>query len=175
ALLEIEDRDFEGRHRLRPFDAGLVVERLDDGGDQTRHAHSIGAAMDRPFDTIGAGHHCLHRFGIFGPEIEDLADLDATGMQALLRWNVSLESQPIVNVLGRGIRALHRPKCGRQCASESIASSGMGRSSTSLLQKTPDSPVSARMMNSCERSPPMGPVSAAIGMALRPIRAKVRR
>src|SRR5580700_11340544 len=29
ALLEIEDGDLEGRHRLRPFDPGIVVERLD--------------------------------------------------------------------------------------------------------------------------------------------------
>jgi hypothetical protein len=36
-------------------------------------------------------------------------------------------------------------------------------------------PVSARMMNSWERSPPMGPVSAAMGIARSPRRWKVRR
>src|SRR6266567_2224198 len=43
----------------------------------------------------------------------------------------------------------------------------MGRSSTSLLQKTPDSPVSARMMNSCERSPPMGDEHLVVGNSCR--------
>ncbi len=45
----------------------------------------------------------------------------------------------------------------------------------SLLQKTPLSPVSASTMNSWLRSPPIGPVSARIGIAFSPIRAKVRR
>ena len=45
----------------------------------------------------------------------------------------------------------------------------------SLSQKTALSPVSARMMNSWLRSPPIGPVSAAIGIAFSPMRAKVRR
>ena len=54
ALLEIEDRDLERRHRLRPFDAGLVVERLDDRADQARHADAVGAAVDRTLDAVRA-------------------------------------------------------------------------------------------------------------------------
>ena len=47
ALLEVEDRDPERRHRLRPLDAGLVVEGLDDGADEPRHPDAVGAAVDR--------------------------------------------------------------------------------------------------------------------------------
>ena len=47
ALLEIEDRDLERRHRLRPADAGLVVECLDDGGDQPGRADAVRAHMHR--------------------------------------------------------------------------------------------------------------------------------
>ena len=50
-----------------------------------------------------------------------------------------------------------------------------GMVTSALSQKTPLSPVSARTMNSWLRSPPIGPVSACMGMAFRPIRAKVRR
>src|SRR5579859_4416165 len=46
ALLEIDQADTEGGDRLRPFDAGLVVMRLDQRADQTRHANAIGAHLD---------------------------------------------------------------------------------------------------------------------------------
>src|SRR5262249_6684352 len=51
---------------------------------------------------------------IFGPEIEDLANLDATGMKALIRRNVSLEAQLVVNGLGRGIKTRPRADVRRQ-------------------------------------------------------------
>ena len=52
---------------------------------------------------------------------------------------------------------------------------GAGISTKALSQNTALSPVSARTMNSCERSPPIGPVSARIGTALSPMRLNVFR
>ena len=114
ALLEVKQRDLERRYRFRPFDARLVVERLDDGTDQTRGADAIGASVDRPFDAVGARHDGFHRFGIFSAEIEDLANLDAAGAQALLRRDITLETHCIVHVLGRGIEAGPRPNVRHQ-------------------------------------------------------------
>ena len=42
-----------------------------------------------------------------------------------------------------------------------------------ILAKNPSEITLEIIMNSCERSPPMGPVSAAIGIALRPNLANV--
>ena len=39
--------------------------------------------MDRDLGAVGARHQRLHRIGIFGAEIEDLADLDAPGVHPL--------------------------------------------------------------------------------------------
>ena len=63
----------------------------------------VGAAVDRPLDPVGAGHHRLHRLGILGAEIEDLPDLDAARVQPLVRRNLALEARGVVHVLGRGI------------------------------------------------------------------------
>ena len=46
---------------------------------------------------------------------------------------------------------------------------------TAAWQNTPDSPVSAKMANSWLKSPPIGPVSARIGIAFNPIREKIRK
>ena len=48
-------------------------------------------------------------------------------------------------------------------------------STSALSQNTALSPVSASTMNSWLRSPPIGPVSARIGTALRPMRLNVFR
>src|SRR4029450_181235 len=40
ARLDVDEADFERRHGLRPDDAGRVVRRLDDGGDQPRHSYA---------------------------------------------------------------------------------------------------------------------------------------
>ena len=44
-----------------------------------------------------------------------------------------------------------------------------------VAEINPLSPVSARMMNSWLMSPPIGPVSASIGIAVSPMRANVFR
>ena len=59
--------------------------------------------MDRHVDAIGAGDQRLHRIGIFGAEIEDLADLDAARIDALVGRHFALVTLGIVDVLGRGI------------------------------------------------------------------------
>ena len=108
AELQIDDADPERRHRLRPYDAGIVVTGLDDGADQARDADAIGAALDRPLDAIRPGDQRLHRLGIFVAEIEDLADLDAAGVDPLApRGTSRVEAGGIVDILGRGIERVH--------------------------------------------------------------------
>src|SRR5437868_5337271 len=99
ALLQVQDHGGERRDGFRPFDAGIVVAGLDDGADQTRDADAVGAAMDRHVDAIGAGDQRLHRVGIFGAEIEDLADLDAARIDALVGRHFALVTRSIVDVL----------------------------------------------------------------------------
>src|SRR5215472_8297004 len=114
ALLEIEKRDFEWGDRLRPFDAGIVVERFDDAADQTRDSDAVGPAVNWALDSIRARHDRLHRFGILGAEIENLPDLDAAGVQTLPGGDLALEAGVIVHVLGRGIEAGPRADKRRQ-------------------------------------------------------------
>ncbi len=64
---------------------------------------------------------------------------------------------------------------GVRSAKKSRSAGGTGFRSMSASQNTSLSPVEARMMNSWLRSPPMGPVSARMGIAVSPRRAKMRR
>src|SRR5262249_2429396 len=105
ALLEVEDGNPERRDRLRPLDAGFIVEGLEDRADEARSANSIGTAMDRPLDAIGAGHSRLHWHGIFGAEIENLPDLNAARMHALFGRHLPLEASGIVHIAGCSIVA----------------------------------------------------------------------
>src|ERR1700676_3121297 len=91
ALLQVQDHGGERRHGFRPLDGGIVVAGFNDGADQARHANTVGAAMDRHIDAIGSRDHCLHGVGIFGAEIEDLADFDAAGMDFLLGRHLAVE------------------------------------------------------------------------------------
>ena len=68
--------DLERRDRLGPFDARLVVAGLDDRRDQARRTDAVGAHVHRLLAAVRPGHHRLHRLGVFGAEVEDVADLD---------------------------------------------------------------------------------------------------
>src|SRR6202030_1348466 len=103
ALLQVQDRRLERGHRFRPFDAGLVMTGLDDGTNQTRDADAIGAAMDRRLGAVRTRDRGLHRIRILGAEVEDLAYLDAPGMQPLLGGYLAVETRGVVDVFGRGI------------------------------------------------------------------------
>src|SRR5580692_259208 len=103
ALLQIEDRRPERRHRFRPFDAGVVVAGLDDRADQPRYSDAVGTAMDRDLRAIGARDQGLHRIGIFGAEVEDLADLDAARVYFPVGRYFVVETTGVVDVFGRGI------------------------------------------------------------------------
>jgi len=59
--------------------------------------------MDRHFGAVGARNRGLHRVRILGAEVEDLADLDAPGMQLLLGGHLAVETRVVVDVFGRGI------------------------------------------------------------------------
>ena len=78
ALLEVENRNPERRDRFRPLYAGVIMESLDDGGDEARRPDAVGAHVDSVLTAIGTGNDRPHRLGIFGAEIEDVTDLDAS-------------------------------------------------------------------------------------------------
>mgnify|MGYP003693559647 CR=1 FL=1 len=59
--------------------------------------------MDRHLGAVGAGDQRLHRIGIFGAEIEDLADLDAAGVHPLVIGHLALEARGVMDVFGCGI------------------------------------------------------------------------
>ncbi len=84
-LLEIEDRHLERRDGFRPLDAGIVMQGFDDRGDKAGRADAVGTHMHRALDAVRPGHDGLHRLGIFGAEIEDVADLDAARGNLLVR------------------------------------------------------------------------------------------
>ena len=65
-------------------------------------ADAVGAHMDRMLDAVGAGDHRLHRLGILGAEIEDVADLDAARRDLLVRRQ-SGEGRRVVLLGGRGV------------------------------------------------------------------------
>src|SRR5260370_31199060 len=58
ALLKLEDRNPEWRHCLRPFDAGIIMESLDDSGDEPRLPDAVRTHLDR---VLGAGVPGNHR------------------------------------------------------------------------------------------------------------------
>ena len=101
---QIDEAELEGRHRLRPFDPGVVVEHLDEGGCQARDADAVGAHLDRHLLAVRPGHGRAHGLGVLGAEIEDLADLDAApGAEALRRHRAA---RRIVLLVGRGVESL---------------------------------------------------------------------
>ncbi len=139
ALLEIEDHDRERRHRLRPFDAGVVVEGLDDGGDQPAsgrcHRSPICTGRSTPSGPVTTR---LHRFGIFGAEIEDLADLDAARRDPLVGRHRA-NARGIVLVRGRRIErrsTCRRSACRPATSSKSTSASGHVESRDSRGGKT---------------------------------------
>ena len=131
--------------------------------------------MDGMLGAVRAGDLGAHRLGVLGAEVEDVADLDAArGDAPLLRQRG--EGGLVVLLVGRGVGRGPALDDRRQVGAEVgvLARHRRGRGA-SRSQKTALSPVSARMMNSWLRSPPIGPESARIGIAFRPSRAKVRR
>src|ERR1700722_17800257 len=76
-LLEVEYHDLERRDRLRPFDAGFIVEGLDDGAHEPAWADAVRAHVYRVLCPVRASHHGLHGRRVLGAEIEDVTDLDA--------------------------------------------------------------------------------------------------
>ena len=170
--------DVERRDRLRPDDAVLVVARLDDRRDQARRADAVGAHRNEMLLAVRAR-----------------APWRLIGLEYLSpKWKMWPTSMPRAD--RRLVRRQSRPRPPRRASRRSPrrASSTCRRcrrsrhrrrnrrprpapakSRKSRWQNTWLSPVSARMMNSWLRSPPIGPVSARIGIAFRPMRVKVRR
>ena len=58
----------------------LVVVLLDGSGDGTTDAEAVAAHQTRPFGALGVEKCALHRCGVLGAELEDVADLDAAGL-----------------------------------------------------------------------------------------------
>src|SRR5690606_27460673 len=87
---QVDDHHVEGGHGVRPDDAALVVAGLDDGAQQARDADAVGAHVDRRVLAVGALDVGLHGGGVFGAEVEDVADLDAAGRQAVVLGGLGL-------------------------------------------------------------------------------------
>ena len=102
AGLEVDQRHVEGRHRVRPDDAGLVVARLDDRRHEAARADAVGAHMDRALDAVGAGDLGAHRLGILGAEVEDVPDLDAARGHLLVARHLG-EGGRLVHLGGGGV------------------------------------------------------------------------
>jgi hypothetical protein len=84
ALLEVQHGGSEGRDGIRPADAGLVVVGFDQRADQAGHADAVAAHLGRHQGAVRAGHLEVHRGAVFRAEVEDVADLDASGGDATL-------------------------------------------------------------------------------------------
>jgi hypothetical protein len=80
--LHVDQPDVERRHALRPDDAVVVMRGLDDGAEQPRRPDAVGTHRDEMLLAVGALHIGVHRLGILGAEMEDVADLDAAGGNA---------------------------------------------------------------------------------------------
>ena len=91
----------EGRHAVRPEDAGVVVEGLDDGADQARDADAVRPHVDGHLAAVGVGDHGVHGLGVLVSEIEDVADLDAPRRDQRIAKGLVLPR--IVLVVGRRV------------------------------------------------------------------------
>src|SRR5208282_1926514 len=104
ARAQIDEPDLEGRHRLGPDDAILVMARLDDGADKAGDADAVGAHVRGVLLPLRIGDVGLKRHRVFGAEIEDMADLDAARLDALFGGDLG-KGLGIVLVVGRRIKA----------------------------------------------------------------------
>src|SRR5690606_3340156 len=102
---QVDDHDVEGGDGVGPDDAALVVAGLDDGAEQARHADAVGAHVHRGVLAVGALHVGLHRDRVFGPEVEDVAHLDAAGRQTVGLGGLVFEAAGVVHFLGGGVES----------------------------------------------------------------------
>ena len=175
AGLQVDESDPEGRDRLRPDNSSTVVARFDDRRDEARNAHAIRPALQGDELPIGALNLTLHLRGVFRAEVEDVSHLDAARRQPPFQRHVALEAGSVVHLARRRI---FRGPALDDVAKVLIVIRRVirdGHLYQIAVAEDSDSPVSARMMNSWLRSPPIGPVSAFMGTAFRPMRAKVRK
>ena len=68
---------WNGRDRLRPDDAALIVVLLDRGGDDARHTDAVAAHEQRDFLARLIEHVAFIALAVLAAELEDVADLDA--------------------------------------------------------------------------------------------------
>src|SRR6185503_10204419 len=80
-LLQVErhEHHLEGRQRLRPDDAALIVILLDGRGHDARHTDAIAAHEQRHFTARLIEHGRLEGLAVFAPELKDVSDLDTAG------------------------------------------------------------------------------------------------
>jgi hypothetical protein len=87
ANLEIGDADVKWRDGFGPDHAIVVMARLDDRGDETRRADAVGPHLHHDLLAVRPVDHGLHRLGIFGSEVENMADFDAARRKPRLLRN----------------------------------------------------------------------------------------
>src|SRR6202040_1982168 len=88
----------ERRNRLGPNDPGAVVARFYYGGNQSRKAYSIRAALQTHELAVRSLNLTLHLCGIFGAEEKDVAHFDSARGEAARRGYFALEQFRVVHL-----------------------------------------------------------------------------
>ena len=72
-----DDHHLKRRDGIRPDDAGIVIVLLDGGGDHAGDADAVAAHLHDGGLAFLVQHRGLHRLGVLGAELEDVAHFDA--------------------------------------------------------------------------------------------------
>src|SRR5580658_2384963 len=105
-LLQVESNkdELEGRDRIRPDDAALIVILLDSRGHDARHTYAVAAHVERGLAAGLIEHQRLHGLAVLPAELEDMADLDATGeLQSSLAGRARVAFHDVAQVGGRDL------------------------------------------------------------------------
>ena len=92
----------ERRDPFGPDNAIIVMVRLDQCADQSGYTNPVAAHMDGHIVALCILNHSVHRLGILGPEIENLANFNASRNAAAFLWDL-IEHRLIMGFIGARI------------------------------------------------------------------------
>ena len=105
AAAQIDQPDLEGRDRLRPDDALVVMAGFNDRANQPGYANSVGAHLHGRLPAFRRRNNRAEGLGIFLTEKEDMADLDPAVGDAAFGRHLALELRRVVHFVRCGIKA----------------------------------------------------------------------